>query len=275
MIYEMGKDRFDSIHSLLDKSKDNIEIKAVIDGINPGWIFVDSVESPRTAMIWSRGIQGFYFVGDSNNPQFNNYINDFIDKEIELRAIEEKLNRFEFSGETEKWDPVLEEMFKNKELNKSKQYIYKIQSESWNCSDRRKLKDGFIFREFDKELFNDPSIKNLEFLSSEIERWWNSYEDYLDKSFGYCIISENMVVNYCLCNFVHEDTHTIGIETHRDFRRNGLSQATTEVFVDSCIQNKLNPYWECMESNLASRSLAEKLGFTRSHIYSLYSFSFE
>ncbi|WP_432665248.1 GNAT family N-acetyltransferase [Wukongibacter baidiensis] len=275
MIYELSKDRYYSIHSLLDNTMDNIEIKAVIDGINPGWIFVDRVESPRNAMIWSRGIQGFYFVGESNNTQFNNYINDFIDKEIEPRAIKEGLNRFEFSGETGKWDPVLEEMFKNRELSKSRQYIYKLESAVWDFDDRRKLDEGFILREFNEEMFNDPNIKNLEFLSSEIERWWDSYEDYLEKSFGYCIIAEDKVVNYCLCNFVHEDTHTMGIETQKDFRRKGLSQATTEAFVENCIRNNLKPYWECMESNLASRSLAEKLGFTRTHIYSLYSFPFK
>ena len=130
MIYEIGMNRFNIIHKLLDDRMDNIEIKAVIDGINPGWIFVDSIESPTTAMIWSKGIQGFYFVGDENNIEFNNYINEFIDTEIKPRAIEEKLNRFEFSGETEKWDGILEKIFKDRSLNKSKQYIYKFWSRS-------------------------------------------------------------------------------------------------------------------------------------------------
>lgn len=275
MIYEITKDRFYSIQSLLDDKMDNIEIKAVIAGINPGWIFVDSIESPRTAMIWSKGIQGFYFAGDQNNPEFNTYICNFIDQEIEKRAIEENLNRFEFSGETEKWDTVLEEIFKDKSLHKSKQYIYKFKYDIWNSHKKGKLKNGFMLREIDRELFSDPCISNLEFISSEIERWWNSAEDYLDNTFGYCIINENMIVNYCICNFVYKNVHTIGIETLEDFRRQGLSQITTEAFIEKCIKSYLEPYWECMESNHASRSLAEKLGFVRSHIYTLYSFPFK
>lgn len=275
MIHEINKNEFNYIHNLLDDCMDNIEIKAVIDGINPGWIFVDSIKSPRTAMVWSKGIQGFYFVGDERNKEFNNCINEFIDKEIKPRAIRENISRFEFSGETANWDNTLEKIFKNRRLNKSKQYQYKLQNDLWKSHNKLKLKDGYILRQIDSELFYDSSIKNLEFISSEIKRWWDSYEGYLEKTFGYCIIFENMIVNYCICNFVHENIHTIGIETLEDFQRQGLAQVTTEAFVDNCIKNQLSPYWECMESNLASRSLAEKLGFYRNHTYTLYSFSFK
>lgn len=273
MIYEIRKDRFNIIHDLLDEGMDNIEIKAVIDGINPGWIFVDAIESPRTAMVWSKGIQGFYFVGEEHNTEFNNYINEFIDKEIEPRAIEEGLNRFEFSGETEKWDSILEEIFKNRPLDISRQYQYRIKYDPQSSYKKREIEDKFILRQIDIELLNDPNIKNLEFLSSEIKRWWDSYEDYLDKTFGYCIIHENTIANYCITNFVYENVHTMGIETLEEYRRKGLSQVTTEAYVENCIQNQLSPYWECMETNLASRALAEKLGFYRNYIYTLYSFS--
>lgn len=275
MIYEIEKANFHSIYRLLDDSMDNIEIKAVIEGTNPGWIFVDSIESPRTTMVWSKGIEGFYFVGDKNNPQFNNHINDFIDKEIEARAIKENLNCFEFSGETEEWCSLLEEIFKNRQLNKSRQYIYKFKSDSWKGYKKRKLKDGFILRKIDKKLLMDENIENLEYITSEILRWWDSCDDYLEKTFGYCIIFENKIVNYCICDYVHDKIRPMGIDTLEEFRRNGLSQVTTEAFVETCLQNEFSPYWECMERNIPSRTLAEKLKFTRSRIYTLYDFPFK
>lgn len=275
MIYEISKDKYKSIHNILDDSMDNIEVKAVIDGINPGWIFVDSIESPRTAMVWSKGIQGFYFVGDENNTEFNNNINEFIEIEIKSRLFEEKLNWFEFSGETEKWNDNFEKIFRNRPLKKSKQFQYKLEHNSWILHNKRKLKDEYILRQIDRKLLDDPNIINIEFISSEIMRWWNSYEDYFKNTFGYCIIFKNKIVNYCICNFKYKNVHTIGIETLDGFRRQGLSQITTEAFIDNCTNNQLNPRWECMESNLASRSLAEKLGFHRNHIYTLYYFSLD
>ncbi|OCL25710.1 hypothetical protein U472_15390 [Orenia metallireducens] len=274
MIYEIEKENFNSIYSLLDDTMDNIEVKAVIEGINPGWIFVDSIESPQTAMVWSKGIQGFYFVGDENNPKFNNYISNFIDEEIKPRAMKRNLNQFEFSGETEKWCPILEEIFGDRDLNKSKQYIYRLNTDLWNDYEKRKLEDGFILKKIDKELLNNKRIKNLDYIISEILRWWDSCDDYLDRTFGYCILFEDKIVNYCICDFGYDNIRPMGIETLEEFRRKGLSQITTEAFIETCIKNQLSPYWECMESNIASRTLAEKLKFNRERIYTLYSFPF-
>lgn len=274
MIFEIEKANFSIIRNLLDETMDNIEIKAVIEGINPGWVFVDSQKSPQTAMVWAKGIQGFYFVGDPNNPDFNNCINDFIDNEIEPKAVKQGLNRFEFSGETENWCSVLEEIFINKKLEKSQQYIYKLKKDSWQDYQKRKLKDGFELRKINQEIFYDKKIKNINFLSLEIQRWWNSTEEYLNKTFGYCIMFDNKIVSYCICNFSHGDICTIGIETLDEFRRNGLSQVATEAFVENCLDNQLIPHWECMESNLPSRALAEKLKFNRDSIYTLNSFPF-
>ena len=50
---------------------DNIEINAVLNGINPGWVFVNEQINPKTALLWSRGIEGFYFIGEPDNDQFN------------------------------------------------------------------------------------------------------------------------------------------------------------------------------------------------------------
>ena len=67
MIYELKKERFGSIKDIVHKQWDNIEIMAVLSGINTGWVFVDSLETPATALLWSKGIEGFYFIGNPDN----------------------------------------------------------------------------------------------------------------------------------------------------------------------------------------------------------------
>ena len=51
MIYELKKERFDSIKDIVHKQWDNIEIMAVLSGINTGWVFVDSLETPALSLI--------------------------------------------------------------------------------------------------------------------------------------------------------------------------------------------------------------------------------
>ena len=41
---------------------------------NPGNIYVDNIIKPKTALIWSFGIAGFYLIGDNNNKNTNNDI---------------------------------------------------------------------------------------------------------------------------------------------------------------------------------------------------------
>jgi len=48
--------------------------------------------------------------------------------------------------------------------------------------------------------------------------------------------------------------------------------AVTTAFLGECIKKHLRPHWDCMAENTASSRLAEKLGFTQSHEYTLYSF---
>ena len=125
MIYELDKSQFYKVSHLLVGDLVNIEIKGVVQGFNPGWVFVDNIDTPKTAMIWSKAIDGFYFVGDENNIEFNSSINKYIDSEISPRAKVLGLESFEFSGTSPKWDVIFEELFKCRKLNRSKQLTYK------------------------------------------------------------------------------------------------------------------------------------------------------
>ena len=50
------------------------EALAVIEGNNPGWVFADDLLTPRAALVWAQGIEGFYLVGDARRSAF---IDDF------------------------------------------------------------------------------------------------------------------------------------------------------------------------------------------------------
>lgn len=125
-------------------------------------------------------------------------------------------------------------------------------------------------RKIDLNLIQSPEILNHEFVISEIMRWWDTLDYFLEKALGYCIIENNKIVSYCITNFVYGNTYTIGIETLENHRRNGYSQRATEAFISELLNNGNKPYWDCMFTNIASRSLTEKLGFYLDHTYSLY-----
>ncbi len=270
MIQELDKNNYQEILNILDQSEDNIEVKSVIKGYSPGRIFVDEKKNPKTAMIWSKGIQGFYFVGDQNNNEFNDYLLSFISKKIKDILNKENLKFFEFSGETNKWDAPLEDLFNMKELDKSQQFIYYFNKENWKKHNYNFISKKYKLLKIEKNILNQK-FSNIEFLLDEINLWWDNIENFLNRSSGYIVCLDDKIVSYALGNYLVDEIHLMGIETLKEFRRKGLSQACCEAFIDNSLSNNIIPRWECMSSNIASQKLAEKLGFKKSKVYNLYS----
>lgn len=275
MIHELSKTDFSRIIKLLNPSIDNIEVNCVISGMNPGRIFADSQTMPTSALVFSQGVGGFYFVGNSNNISFVREVNDYIDSTLAPQLLSKGIRRFEFSGETDDWPPVFDAMFQDRPVEKTHQLIYRLNGHAWDKHTHRTLKDGYDLRNIDMNLYNDRNKIDISLLSNEMPLWWDSWDDYDKHAFGYCIVHDHTLVNFCMCDYVYQDIRPMGIETLADHRRNGLSQVTTEAYVSHCLRNGLQPHWECMESNTASRTLAEKLGFRQKSMYTLYAFSFK
>jgi RimJ/RimL family protein N-acetyltransferase len=47
------------------------------------------------------------------------------------------------------------------------------------------------------------------------------------------------------------------------FERRGVATATAARFVEECLRRRIDQFWECAASNLASARVAEKVGFVR------------
>ena len=61
MICELSKDDFYRCNRLVNE-EGQLEVRAVIAGVNPGRIFVDNVTSPNSGLIWLGNNDGFFFV---------------------------------------------------------------------------------------------------------------------------------------------------------------------------------------------------------------------
>lgn len=69
MISELNKTDFYKCNRLVNE-KGQLEIKAVIAGLNPGRIFVDNIYSPNSGLIWLGNNDGFFFIGSAENEKF-------------------------------------------------------------------------------------------------------------------------------------------------------------------------------------------------------------
>lgn len=271
MIQELNKAQFSTINNLLQGDLINIEIKGVVQGYNPGCVFVDNKLKPKTAMVWSKAIKGFYFVGDENNEEFNQSINSYIDKEITPRSLELNVENFEFSGTSKKWDRTLVHLFEHRNLTCSTQLTYKfkniarIELPTYNLPPKYKLMEV-------RHCLSKNETKNKDFIESMILDWWETIEDYLRYGTGYCIVNANQIVACCISSCVTQNEIGSHIITKDEYRKKGLAKTLISQYLYECKNKKLEPHWDCMESNLSSRKLAEACGYNRDFEYKLYSF---
>lgn len=273
MILELKKFEFYKCKELLYE-QGQLEAKAVIEGVNPGRVFVDDIDLPTSGLIWLGNNDGFIFIGDEKNEGFNNELNNFIDKIIIPEAIKVGLNWFEGIGNHRKWNTTIKKALKSRKLGSWNQRVYTLQKDDYKCNYVLAIEQGYKVVKICENLFenNDYSIKNIEFLHSKILEFWSSTETFFSEGIGYCMIYKDEIVSICFSGFVVENVHAVTIETIEGHRGKKLAQKIAKSFVNDCLNNNIVPYWDCMESNKPSIAVAENIGFKNVFNYIGYDF---
>ncbi|UTR09987.1 GNAT family N-acetyltransferase [Evansella sp. LMS18] len=273
MITELNVDQFYKCKHFLQVSR-LLEVRAVIEGINPGRIFIDNPDNPASALIWLGNNDGFIFTGDETNEKFISSLNDFIDKELAPEAKRAGLKWFEGAGSHPGWNKVLEKICEGRKWSSWGQRVYKLEEQ--NYVSREPLIDyNYEVMKINKALLDRGNlINNREFLDEKILSFWSSYGKFFEYGIGYCIKYENEIVTICMSDFVAGNIHTIGIETLKKHEGKKLAQKAVHRVVKECFSQGYTPYWDCMESNKPSIAVAEVIGFQKFMTYTGYEFPF-
>lgn len=277
VIKELTRENFYRCRKFAQAEMRIMEALAVINGVNPGRIFVDSCDYPSAGMIWLGNNDGFLFVGDEQNSLFLSEMNRFISESITPEAQKQGLNSFEAIPTHPKWNNTIEKMFSDRKLESWQQRVYHLEESHYRKDLEPILNDQYKVRKIDHQLLveKDELFENHDFLSETIRQFWASTEDFLENGFGYCVVDDKRVASICYSSFVVGDTQVIGIETLTDYQQKRLAAKIAHVFVQECFKRKMTPYWDCMEENIGSWKTAESLGFHIDFDYKGYMFSFE
>lgn len=273
MITELKREEFYKINHLLDVETCNLEIKSVVHLNNPGWIFVDNTDYPKTAVVWSKGIRGFYLIGDENNSKFNQALSIYFDDTLIPRAKELGYNRIEISGTSDIWNERMESVFgERQQFDKSYQYVYTYDDIKRFDLLQPKMESSAVVKKVNRELLEN-NYNNLAFLEGNILAWWDSIDAFLEKGIGYCIVFDNKIVTSCVTSFMGSDAMESHIETVEEYRKKGFARRAVYAFLMACKEKNISTYWDCMATNVGSYTIAEGLGYKRKFTYALYTFN--
>lgn len=123
MITELIKQDFYKIKHITDKCK-NIEVKAVVNGNNPGEIFVDRPTEPTAALIWIKGQGGFQLVGDAQSQSFLTCLDEYIKEHIEPILKLRNMNWVEIGVDPDTWGRTMQAIFSKRNISSDIQHVF-------------------------------------------------------------------------------------------------------------------------------------------------------
>jgi len=100
-----------------------------------------------------------------------------------------------------------------------------------------------------------------------INQFWGSVENYIKLGTGFLITNDDKIVSFALSTGLYENTVTVGVETLSEHRRKGLAGIVVKTLLKELYDRDCIVWWDCTESNIASRKTVESAGFKIDHKY--------
>ncbi|MBU8878233.1 GNAT family N-acetyltransferase [Bacillus sp. FJAT-29790] len=249
---------FDNVINLIEGNVETVPTfsYSVLNHYINGFVYADS-KIPETVLI---GIEsGIYFVtGKEDNQEFNDFL-----FELYCQRKSEKL-RFTLFSSNENWDRVINERFKDC-IKQMSRYSF-VYGNKQKTPDKNQFSGDYLIRRLNEELITNCS----EFNADYYKEYWGSVSNFMEKSFGFCILHKGKVVSECTSIFSSLKFSEIDITTNEDYRGQGLASIIAKTFIDHCLENNITPRWDCDIINKSSIKLAEKLGFGNPMKYSIF-----
>ena len=118
------------------------------------------------------------------------------------------------------------------------------------------LPQCYTIKAFDENLYNQAMSEDW---AKEFCETFDSAADYLDKGFGFGILSEGRLVSGASTMTVYDGGTETQVATAPDFRGQGLALCSAARFILECQKRKIRPCWDA--ANLVSKHMALKLGY--------------
>ncbi|WBW96679.1 GNAT family N-acetyltransferase [Oceanirhabdus sp. W0125-5] len=255
-MYKLNEKNFDRVKELVKDYSIELSIFSVIEGNMPGEIYVDNEDMPSSVLI--KTPECTLLAGNADNSDFNEGIKNILDFWDQVTFA------------SEKWEEKIEEFHKNKFIRKYKRRHYILNK--FKYSDyRNRLEEGFYLEKVDPYEISKSNLEN----SEDVIEWvnnWGSFDNFIENGAGFIVRNDKTIVSWSLTDCLYNKKVEIGINTDEDYRKRGFGAIAAAATADYCLSNGIEEIgWHCVDTNIGSICIAEKLGFQRAQDY--YSFT--
>ncbi|MFD0049995.1 GNAT family N-acetyltransferase [Actinomycetes bacterium NPDC127524] len=273
MIFQIkNKSAYKSIEHLLKFTGTNPVIQGVMEGRNPGRIYVDNLRKPAAALVWAIN-EMFFLIGEADVPQFNDCLKQLFLSEIKPEAIEIKEEMINLETYPyEQWQSTVKEIFSDG-MGIGQRVPFIFDETIFSKQPSIEIPDGFKIKIINRDTLLED-MKNV--ILKEILKFWPSAADFLSQGIGVCSIKDQTVVGTCISAFAGRHDHEIGINTYSAAHRGkGLGKAMAREFISICLKKGVIPHWTTEDFRKDSIAIAKSAGFIQLPNYPVYFLPFK
>lgn len=266
---QLTKADFEAVRKLIPRQHHSLVIDSVLQGQTPGYVFANDAQAPDKAVIWD-GEHSMFVFGRQNGDQQNDALRGlFDDMIVPMAAHKEDVNDFEIQIFEDHQIEELGKVFSHHPLMIQDWRYYTIYPGDCTGADLAQERSGSVLiKKVDEELLRQEHLENLDEIKEWIESNWSSTALFLQKGFGTCVLQGDLIVSWCVADYVIGDECEIGIETDERFWRQGFGTLAVQAAIELCKQRKIRKVgWHCRESNVGSYKVAENAGFKQAASY--------
>jgi len=263
MFHELTPDQFAGVRPLFAGFDYSLSLQAAIEGINPGRIFVDDVESSRAGLALT--VEGYLLAGEHDDPEILEALRPIPPRRyIHRQGVRERRRLAVVGRPSEAWEARLPELIPAYEALKLPRYHYLCRRVALDW--RSSLPNGYTLRRIDRELLANPDLALSEDLGEEeIEAYWGERGSLFrarDRLFG--VLHGGEEVSHCTRDCATDTQVDVGVYTAPAHRRKGLAAAVVAATVEHCLSHGARQVaGTAMWRTLARGKTAERVGFHR------------
>ena len=250
---ELDPDGFSNVLPLISGIKQAVLPYAICEGINPGRVFVDRRDAPRTALIWSGA--GYYFLaGKPTQARDLTSISQVLTETFIPASQATGETGFILITSSEAWKSYLPRLLPGREVIEIYRRTYTFDPAQFSARGdwRSRIPHGFCLQPVDAAL-----VEQVGMLAS-----WASISDFLTNGLGFALLDGDKIASVCTSVFACRERVEIDVHTAENYQRRGCAMLTASALIEECLRRGIQPNWECFWDNVTSSALAVKLGFT-------------
>ena len=256
---------YERVRPLFRKMDIHLPLQAILAGSVNAPIFVDNPLHPQVALTWTG--HRFYLAGSPGNTDLIAFARKIFLENFAMAAWQAGIESYIIYYPTEKWSGFIKAMLQQKYPIASQRSYFSCKA---NRSEFQPAPEGYSIRSVDAALLAGK-WKNLDLLMDDLVSERETVKEFLEKSFGVCLVHGDLILAWCLSEFNTGHRCEARISVDEDYRRAGFATLLTRAFLEMARKKDVAIIgWHCGSNNTGAIATALKSGFERVSDYPVF-----